>query len=209
MYTANVDSVRHTFQASGSLWQDALVMQDIESKSLWSQISGEAIQGDLKGKKLTMFNNFFHSTFAEFKKQYPNGLMLKKEIIGDAGSHYNKYMEDSTKFGLFGRDDTFIKLGGKELVFGIRHGDKIVAVSKDYLTKNSYYAFKSGESTILLSYDTETETINAYETNYNLKNGKIIDEINKAELKKYKSVPVVTAYWFAWISFFSETELIN
>ncbi len=184
-------------------------MQDMESKSLWSQISGEAIQGDLKGKTLTMFNNFHHSTFAEFKKEYPNGLLLKKETIGDAGSHYKSYMEDSTKFGIFNRADTFEKLGGKKLVFGIRHGEKIIAVSKDYLTKNVYYAFKSGDSTVLVIYDKDTETINAYETNYKLKDGKISHKINQMELKKFKSIPVVTAYWFAWISFFSDTELIN
>ncbi len=191
MYTANVDSIRHTFQASGSLWQDALVMQDLENKTLWAQITGEAIQGDLKGKKLEMFNSFFHSTFAEFKKQYPNGVLLKKEIIGEASSHYKKYMDDSTKFGIFERADTFNKLGGKELVFGIRHDDKIVAVSKDYLIKNKSYSFKSGELTVVIDFDNESNTVIAYEK------------------KDNKPVGVVTSYWFAWISFFSETELIH
>ncbi len=209
MYTATVDSVRHTFQASGSLWQDALVMQDIESQSLWAQITGEAIQGDLKSKKLTMFNNFSHSTFSEFKKQYPKGLMLKKDTIGIAGSYYKKYMEDSTKFGIFNRADTFNKLGGKELVFGIRHGDKIVAVSKDYLIKNGQYAFKSGASTILVVYDNKSETIAAYETDYKLIDGKLSDKVNKSKLYTFSSVPVVTSFWFAWISFFSDTELIH
>ncbi len=178
-------------------------MQDLETESMWAQITGEAIQGDLIGKSLTIFNNFHHSTFAEFKKQYPNGRLLKKEILGDASSHYTKYMDDSTKFGIFGRDDTFSKLGGKDLVFGIRHGDKIIAISKDYLTANKTYAFKSDSVTIVINYDEASGTIAAYETNYAL------DKINMNELKNNKSVGVVTAYWFAWISFFSETELIN
>ena len=209
MYTANVDSVRHTFQASGSLWQDALVMQDVETENLWSQISGESIQGNLKGKTLSIFNNFSHSTFSEFKKQYPHGLMLKKEIIGEAGSHYTKYMEDSTKFGIFNRADTFNKLGGKELVFGIRHGDKVVAVSKNYLVKNGTYAFKSGDSVVLVEYETNSGSISAFECEYNFVNDKIPPTIIINDLVKKKSVGVVTSYWFAWISFFSETELIH
>lgn len=184
-------------------------MQDVETENLWSQISGEAIQGDKKGKMLTMFKSFSHSTYGEFKKQFSNGMLLKKEKLGEAGSHYNKYMEDSTKFGIFGRADTFNKLGGKELVFGIRHGEKVVAVSKDYLIKKSYYAFKSNESTILVFYDKNSETINAFETDYKMSNGYVLNKWNLEELKKFNPVPVVTSYWFAWISFFSETELVH
>lgn len=158
-------------------------------------------------KKIFLFFCFIVFVTSSVFAQRPEP--KKIEIIGDASSHYKRYMEDSTKFGIFNRADTFDKLGGKKLVFGIRHGEKIIAVSKDYLTKNAYYAFKSGGSTILVVYDKDTETINAYETNYKLKDGKILDKINQMNLKKFKSIPVVTAYWFAWISFFSDTELIN
>lgn len=37
---------------AGSLWNDNMVMYDTKTKSLWSQIRGEAMEGKLKGTKL-------------------------------------------------------------------------------------------------------------------------------------------------------------
>ncbi len=86
--------MHYTFQASGSLWQDALVMQDLQTKSLWSQISGECIQGPMEGKKLTILPAS-HTNFSQFSKDYPSGLLLKKPEKGEQSSHYEKYFADS------------------------------------------------------------------------------------------------------------------
>ena len=37
-----------TFMVSGMLWRDSLVMQDRETETLWSHVTGEAIRGPLK-----------------------------------------------------------------------------------------------------------------------------------------------------------------
>ncbi len=38
-----------TFQVSGKLWHRSLVMRDMQTRSLWSHILGECMQGPLKG----------------------------------------------------------------------------------------------------------------------------------------------------------------
>ena len=53
-------------------------MQDVETGSLWSQVSGKSILGENEGKELKLFNSL-HTTYEEFKKLYPEGLLLKKE----------------------------------------------------------------------------------------------------------------------------------
>jgi len=62
-------------------------MQDVETESLWSQISGKCIMGALVGAELELFNSS-HTTFSEFVKRYPEGKVLKKPEKGNAGSYY-------------------------------------------------------------------------------------------------------------------------
>ncbi len=52
MYASSVDGQKLTFAVSGLLWQRSLVMIDLETKSLWGQLLGEAMEGKLKGKQL-------------------------------------------------------------------------------------------------------------------------------------------------------------
>ncbi len=92
-------------------------MQDLETGSLWSQINGECISGELEGKKLSPLPAL-HTTYSEFKELYPEGLLLKKPEKGESGSSYDSYFADPDKLGIFGRADNFQKLDGKDKVFG-------------------------------------------------------------------------------------------
>ena len=49
MYDRQVKDQEVTLTVSGKLWNRSLVMQDTETKSLWSHILGEAMDGELKG----------------------------------------------------------------------------------------------------------------------------------------------------------------
>ena len=115
-------------------------MQDMQTQSLWSQISGECIQGELEGTRLTLFPAS-QTTFAEFKKIYPDGMLLKKPEKGPEGSQYQSYFADSTKMGIFGRVESFERLGAKDVVFGIRQSGRQTAVSESYLRENGFCLF--------------------------------------------------------------------
>ena len=52
MYARRVNGRTLTFGVSGMLWQDSLVMYDVETRSLWSHLLGEAMAGPLKGTVL-------------------------------------------------------------------------------------------------------------------------------------------------------------
>lgn len=194
VYAAKVNDVRHTFQPSGSLWRDALVMQDLETESLWSQPTGECIQGKLEGSVLSLIPAI-HTTYAEFKKQYPHGQLLKKEEKGPEGAPYAEYYADSTKLGIFGRIDDYERLPGKTLVVGLRLAGGEVAVSMDYLEEHG--SATVGENPkIVVTYDSKSKTVSA---NQAKPGNKMLGD----------AFPVITSYWFAWASFFPETELIK
>ena len=198
-------------------------MHDLETESLWSQISGECIQGKMEGAKLTLFNSS-HTTYAEFSKMYPKGVLLKKEEKGQAESHYGSYFADSERLGIFGRLNNFESYPAKEKVFGLRLPNKNIAISKKYLEAKEVYGSNDPDYEFIITYDKESNTVAAFhfykQSKFiKLNDGKLTFDKNtwdaftgklvSGNRQDLKPIPVITAFWFAWASFFPETELIK
>ena len=203
-------------------------MQDIETNSLWSQVSGKAIQGEEEGKELRLFNAQ-HSTYGEFKRLYPNGILLRKDIKGDAGSNYNKYFQSNDKLGIFGRVDNFKRLKGKDIVYGIRLADGEVAFSKELLIKNGFSIYLVSDFAIIITYNSHAKSVAAFKiskpsSEIYVENNDIVFKTHgntkdrwdaqtgnskNPGNKDLEPFPVVTSYWFAWASFFPGSELIK
>lgn len=204
-------------------------MHDRETGSLWPQPWGECFKGPSEGKKLSEYPAI-HTTYAEFKKLYPHGQLLKKPEKGEAGSPYGDYFADSEKLGMFGRLNDYERMPGKDKVFGIRHEDKQVAISLALLKRRSYTLVTGVGDPMIVTYDSITETASAFafrgdqrasvkglrvysdsinapggRTVWNPRTGKVI----RGDGSDLPVVPIMSAYWFAWLSFFPNTELIK
>ncbi len=59
------------FEVSGLLWEGNLVMVDVETGSLWSQLLGEAMRGELTGQRLEVLPSLL-TTWGEWKRLYPH-----------------------------------------------------------------------------------------------------------------------------------------
>lgn len=204
-------------------------MQDLETKSLWSQISGECIYGPSEGKTLTIFDAS-HTTFGEFKKNYPDGLLLAKSEKGEAGSIYDDYFADSAKIGIFGRVETFEQLAPKARIFGVRVENHQSAVSLEYLEANGYAMLSMPSHAVIVTYDKQSGTVAAFslgetrptgQADLSVADSRIVLKDGSASWEAYtgklssgtgddlQSVPVITAFWFAWASFFPNSDLIK
>jgi len=75
VYAATVRDRPLTFQVSGMLWNRSLVMRDLETKTLWSHILGEAMQGELKGEKLKIIPSTIAS-WRSWKADHPETTVL-------------------------------------------------------------------------------------------------------------------------------------
>lgn len=53
IYDRRVDGRDLTFENSGALWRDTLVLRDTETGTLWSAATGAALHGALAGRRLT------------------------------------------------------------------------------------------------------------------------------------------------------------
>lgn len=223
MYAAQYDTVRYTFEASGSLWKDALVMRDRQTGSLWSQVYGVAIDGARTDDTLTLFPSEF-ITFGALKNKYPEAKILKKEGAGPPGSHYRRYFEDPKKIGIFGHTFESEELPAKSLVLGLREGRRVVAVPLEELSEPTLTRVELGERIAVVYYNpTNLEAFAFSISATEAKSGALRlagqgqisfagQELNPAHLRgnpKFTSLPVVTAYWFAWKSFFPNAEIVR
>jgi hypothetical protein len=228
VYADFSDSLHLTFQASGSLWQDALVMQDLETKSLWSQITGECISGSMTGARLVQ-HPAKHMTFTRFKQTYPDGKLLSREKAPRKGSPYDDYFSDKSKLGIFGRVNDFTRLDGKDTVFGLHTEYTTAAVSKSYLEEHGMEVISGKSVSYIVTYDGSTESVAAFvipsvlatdSVGLSLSGGKLVtrggvawDALTGGVIQgrgaPLKAAPIMTAYWFAWISFYPETDLIK
>ncbi len=204
-------------------------MQDLETGSLWSQIDGECISGELKGKKLSSLPAL-HTSYSQFRELYPEGLLLRKPEKGESGSQYDSYFADPDKLGIFGRANNFQKLDGKDKVVGLNLGKRQIAVSEDYLIRNGLAVVSGTEPPVIVTYDHEGRTVAAFalrdHSQADLENIRIEDNAlflpgdnavwdsrtgraKSGDADQLDQIPAISAYWFAWISFFPDTELIN
>jgi hypothetical protein len=77
-FDRRLDSETYEFGTSGLLRNSDLVMYDRTTESLWQQLTGQAIVGDLVGEVLAFLPSSLVS-FADFQEAYPEGIVLSRD----------------------------------------------------------------------------------------------------------------------------------
>jgi hypothetical protein len=86
VYSREVDGRELTFAAEGSLWKGNLVFYDVQTRSLWSQLAGEAKAGPLKGKKLLPIPTI-RTDWESWYAQHPDGTVA---MLSWNNRHYQR-----------------------------------------------------------------------------------------------------------------------
>jgi len=97
VYDRTVNKKKLTFCVSGQLWNRSLVMLDIETKSLWSHILGEAMAGELKGHVLKPIPADM-VTWSAWKRDHPETTVL--DMSRTRRSYTREFYRDPEKFVL-------------------------------------------------------------------------------------------------------------
>jgi hypothetical protein len=120
----------HTFEASGGLMHSALVMQDRETDSYWSIMTGDAIAGELKGTQLQELPTGVKMQWKDWVKRHPNTLVLSVAGIEDVlVNPYDNYF--SSKEGYRGAKAPDKRLKTKEPIFSFQlEGQKLAVPLK-------------------------------------------------------------------------------
>ncbi len=226
MYAREIDGVEYTFGVSGKLIRNVLVMYDRQTDSLWSQLLGEAVEGEMIGTKLEFLPSWM-MTWEEWKAQHPDTVALEKGYYGARDPYQRGYYESPTA-GVIGETFFDDRLYVKEFVVGVELGDTpvaypfsvlndepvindtvggvpLVVVFDDGAASAAVYRRTAGDETLTFDpgpdsfqlVDRETGTV------WNGLDGRALEGPLAGEtLTRIKST---TSFWFGWKDFHPDT----
>lgn len=153
VFDRRVGDQTYDFGTSGMLYKSDLVMYDRQTHSLWAQMEGRAIVGDLAGSRLAMLvaNTM---AYGEWRRLHPAGKVLSRDT-GHARHYgrnpYDGYDEPSSRpFLFFDRVDR--RLPPKERVAGVLIGDKARAYPFGLLAARKVVADSIGGQPVVVFY---------------------------------------------------------
>ncbi len=188
VYARTLSAHTYTFQVSGKLWRNSFIMEDRETSTSWSHVTGRALDGPGRGAQLQALPSV-QTTWAEWKGAHPSTQVLRKsEEV--SGSRYEKYFDDPERTGLFRARWLTEKMPGKTLIWGATVGTHSVAVTDEALVEDNKAEVVLGETPVVIEKGADGG-VRAFA-------GKDRDEI-----------PVTRAFWFAWSSFYPNTRVVD
>jgi hypothetical protein len=176
-----------SFGVSGLIHNHGFLLFDRETESLWVPFTGEAIAGELVGKRLEPVR-IRQETLAGWLERHPDSRVMKRPMptqIDYRHSPFTSYIvQDDTIFPVRARDESF---HAKELVLGVSKE----GAARAYL--GSIVTAAGGK--VVDEFQGRTVRL-LYDTNEGIFSWDIPDDVD-----------VVEAYWLAWKAFHPETEV--
>jgi hypothetical protein len=197
------------------------IMQDEETGSWWQQVSGQAIQGELKGWHLDPIY-WEEAPYGTWKKENPSGL-----VLGWDDRFKSDYAEADWEKGMAKRKtvtpiDPRDPLKPRDLVAGIKLGGRAKAYPMETLKAHNPIQDILGGAPILVMTDQEGRTVRCFRRRVD---GNLLDLYRKLDKpamilvdsqsgsewdltgtavsgplqgKKLERVQVLLDYWFDW-----------
>ena len=208
-------------------------MRDVETGSWWQQVTGEAIQGPLKGQRLeTVFHD--ELTFGLWKREQPEGRVLKpNEAIAAAG----KYAPANWEEGMTARPVTTSfaydkSIAPRTLVVGVTVNDVSKAYPFTAIVKQELILDDVGGVPMFLLVGEDKKSVRAFErkvdgrkleflkTNppstlfVDAETGSSWDFSGRAlagplKDKQLTKLPVLNDYWFDWQTYHPTTSVYD
>ena len=237
MYSRELDGETYTFGVSGKLLRDALLMYDHQTQTLWSHITGEAVQGELKGKRLKMLAGTPRITWKDWKRNHPLTRVLsvpndprrpEKQIQDIRTDNYARY-HASSDAGISGTQYTDNRLMNKELVVGVRANESYCAYPFTAFKKQSIINDEVADVPVLTFHDLKSNatavfrrTVKGQTLTFEQARGYIVKDTTtgttwnlitgmatEGKLKGHtlERLPAMNIYWFAWARYHPETTV--
>lgn len=227
MYDRVVEGRELTFGVSGKLVRNVLVMVDRQTDSLWSQLLGEAIDGEMTGARLEYVPSWF-TTWAEWQAMFPHTVALDK---GRPGSFdpYDDYFASSSA-GVIGETFTDTRLDTKDFVIGVVHDEEAVAYPFSALAETPVINDVVGGRPVAVVFDRDNQAGVVYDRAVGgqvltLSVGPESDTLLDAETgtrwdafsgiavegdlagNALSRVPSTRSFWFGWKDFYPDTRV--
>lgn len=161
VWSREVDGETLEFDDSGELWKDALVMVDRKTQSRWSHLEGRALDGPMKGKRLTRVM-CTHTSWGKWRSLYPESVCLTKLGRDITGSDFVNYYEREEQLGPANSQNPDSRLVGKELVCGFEIDGQKLVVPLFALVERKQFKLEVGGVPLEIEFDHLAETAVVY-----------------------------------------------
>ena len=214
---------------SGTLWRNNLVMEDLETGTYWSQVTGEGLTGKFKGRTLSTVP-VVQTAWVDWLRSQPDTKVLKKDREVRS-SVYEAYFKDPSKNGLFRTEWLMEQMPGKELVHGLADGPHALAVRDKTLKRGDLLHANLGDKAVIVvrtsdngvrgyfasrggkklkfhrGQDFDSYVDQQTGSRWDLARGVCIE--GQLQGRKLEPLPVTVAYWFAWNTFYPNTGIVR
>jgi Protein of unknown function (DUF3179) len=212
------------------------VQKDLETGTSWQQATGEAIDGPLRGARLTLYP-VVRTTWAEWRKRYPHTMVLEP-LPGYAERMPNRStrIKAVTRVGPEGAPNGALaldkRLPARETVAGLEVGGETVAYPFSELRSARVVNDRVGGLPIVIVHQPSSDTTTAFDARAkgkvltfqaaNEDASSVIDLETRSTWNAYglclegplkgtqlKHVILVPQFWFAWSQFHQGTRVFT
>jgi hypothetical protein len=220
VWESTIDGRKLTFHLAGINNQN-FIMRDEETGSWWQQVSGEAIQGPLKGRRL---NLVFHDeiSFSTWRKEKPEGRVLRPDEKAASLYEEKNWEEGVARAPVVTPSSPDDPLKPRELVIGIRADNEAKAYPLRELQKQAALLDTLGATPLLIVLDADKKSARAFDRTVD---GRVLEFFAKADAnplrlidaetgsdwdfsgkaisgalkdRQLKKIYVLSDYWFDW-----------
>ncbi len=217
------------------LLNHGMVMYDRSTGSLWPPILGVAIDGPLKGKRLTTFPLLW-TDWNDAMQVYPDAEVLARPTMqrrpynrdpyGDIDEEKSFYNNEYLFYPLTNQDD---RLPAKEPILGLKVEAMRVAVVKSSIKSIVAGNFDAGLTPVAAFYDWRLDTSRLFDRRVNGRtltfqglSGAIYDDETRTEWsprgeglsgplsgERLEPLHYFDCYWFAWAAFYPGALIVR
>ena len=228
MYARDLEGRTLTFGVSGKLIRNSLVMFDRETGTLWSHLTGEALQGPLVGHQLHQVLSE-QTTWGRWRIEHPQTLILKVDAVDVRFDPYQRYY-DSSDAGVIGRKHVDDRLPVKEKVIGVRVSGAVKAYSFTALARVRVVDDTVGGVPLVVVFDGPSDSGAVYRrdpggrlltfdrgagplTMIDSETGSTWDGLSGTALAgpsagtQLEQIAITYGFWFGWADFYPNTEV--
>ena len=205
-------------------------MRDEETGSWWQQVSGLAISGPLKGKQLRSIDQD-ELTFAQWKKEEPNGRVLKPDPTVASNDYVPSDWEVKMAKARVASVNVDQTIPPRSLVIGITVGNADKAYPFESLVKQSPIIDEVVGVPIVVVLAKDGKSVRAFERVVDGRKLEMFSKTGSTELslfdaetqsdwdfsgkavngqlsgRQLKKIPVLIDYWFDWKNYHAKTAL--
>ena len=229
MYAREIDGKVYDFGVSGKLIMNVLVMYDRQTESYWSQLLGEAVEGELQGTELEFVSSWFTS-WSAWVAEHPNTIALDKGSNRSTDSYTGYYTNGQA--GIIGEAIDDDRLDTKDFIIGVEHEGSAKAYPFSALSRESIVNDTLNDLDLVVVFVREGSTGIVFERQldeltltfqHDETTGQMIDEETgtlwdiwrgiglEGELEGHvlRRVPSTRSFWFGWKDWYPDTAVFE